>query len=64
MNKERFLKLFDIFPGLKTYSALTTVLGMLTCQGMGFHTFPNEAWGVAITAVLTFWKMGQDRKEL
>ena len=62
MNQERFLKLFDIFPGLKTYSGFVTLAGMLICQGFGFHQFPNEAWGGVITATLTFWKMGQDRK--
>lgn len=61
MNR-RLVKFFDIFPGLKTYASLITIFGMLICQGGGFHAFSGEAWGAAVTAVLTFWKLGQDRK--
>ena len=62
MKKNPFLKLFDIFPGLKTYSGFVTLGGMLICQGFGFHQFAAEAWGGVITATMTFWKMGADRK--
>jgi len=58
----RLVKLFDIFPGMKTYASLINIFGMLICQGGGFHTFSHEAWGSAVTAALLFWKLGQDRK--
>ena len=58
---DRLLTKIDIFPGLKTYSSLLNTTGMLVCHGLGYHTFSNEAWGLAITATLAFWKLGQDR---
>ncbi len=55
------MKKLDIFPGKKTYGAVANLVGMLACQGFGFHTFTQEVWGAAVVAVFTFWKMGQDR---
>ena len=48
--------------GYKTYAILVVGFAMMTCQMMGYHQFPQEAWGMLGIGGAATWKMGQDRK--
>jgi len=62
MNVVKLIGMIDVFPGQKTYATGLFAIGMILCQGLGYHTFTPEAWGaVGITSGI-FWKMSQDRK--
>lgn len=52
-----------MFPGHKTYILLGIGLLMMICQGLGYHHFPNEVWGMVGIGSAATWKMGQDRKK-
>ncbi len=36
----------SMFPGQKTYILLGISMLMMACQGLGYHSFPAEAWGM------------------
>jgi hypothetical protein len=49
-------------PGYKTYGLMVIAFGMMVCQMMGYHHFPQEAWGLLGIGGAATWKMGMDRK--
>ena len=52
----------SMVPGHKTYILLGIGMLMMVCQGLGYHHFSNEAWGMIGIGGAATWKMGQDRK--
>ena len=50
-------------PGYKTYAVWVVAMGMMVCQMLGYHHFPNEAWGLVGIGGAATWKMGHDRKK-
>jgi hypothetical protein len=62
-NMKALLGVLDVMPGMKTYMGFLTMLGMLMCQGFGYHVFSAESWGTVATATGIFFKMGMDRKD-
>jgi len=53
----------NMFPGQKTYILLGIGMLMMACQGLGYHHFPAEAWGMVGIGSAATWKMGQDRSK-
>ena len=53
----------SMFPGQKTYILLGMSMLMMACQGLGYHSFPPEGWGMMGIGGATTWKMGQDRNK-
>jgi hypothetical protein len=51
-----------VAPGYKTYALMAIGFGMMVCQMLGYHQFPQEAWGLLGIGGAATWKMGQDRK--
>jgi len=52
-----------MFPGQKTYILLGIGMLMMVCQGLGYHHFSAEAWGMVGIGSAATWKMGQDRNK-
>ena len=50
-------------PGQKTYALMLIGMGMMACQMLGYHSFPQEAWRLLGIGGAATWKMGQDRKK-
>ena len=48
-------------PGYKTYALMLIGALMMGCQMLGFHSFPQEAWGLLGIGGAATWKMGADR---
>jgi hypothetical protein len=36
---------------------------MMACQGLGYHSFSAEVWGMMGIGGAATWKMGADRKK-
>ena len=53
----------SMFPGQKTYILLAISKLMMAWQGLGYHSFPPEVWGMMGIGGATTWKMGQDRNK-
>ena len=53
----------SMFPGQKTYILLGISMAMMLCQGLGYYSFPAEAWGMMGIGGAATWKMGTDRKK-
>ena len=53
----------SMFPGQKTYILLGMSMLMMACQGLGYHSFPAEVWGMMGIGGAATWKMGVDRKK-
>jgi|TARA_R110002074_G_scaffold170499_1_gene332803 hypothetical protein len=53
----------SMVPGHKTYILLGIGMLMMVCQGLGYHHFSNEAWGMIGIGGAATWKMGQDRNK-
>ncbi len=53
----------SMFPGQKTYILLGMSMLMMVCQGLGFHSFSAEVWGMMGIGGAATWKMGADRKK-
>jgi hypothetical protein len=53
----------SMVPGHKTYILLGIGMLMMVCQGLGYHHFSSEAWGMIGIGSAATWKMGQDRNK-
>jgi len=53
----------SMFPGQKTYILLGMSRLMMACQGLGYHSFSAEVWGMMGIGGAATWKMGADRKK-
>jgi|TARA_R110000803_G_C11961055_1_gene318715 hypothetical protein len=53
----------SMFPGQKTYILLGMSMLMMACQGLGYHSFSAEVWGMMGIGGAATWKMGADRKK-
>ena len=53
----------NMFPGQKTYILLGMSMLMMACQGLGYHSFSAEVWGMMGIGGAATLKMGADRKK-
>ena len=53
----------SMFTGQKTYILLGMSMLMMACQGLGYHSFSAEVWGMMGIGGAATWKMGADRKK-
>ena len=53
----------NMFPGQKTYILLGMSMLKMACQGLGYHSFSAEVWGMMGIGGAATWKMGADRKK-